>query len=76
MSEDAARAAAERLRGDERFRARVQSVEDVDQRLAVLVDEGYDCTIGELEDQACALSDDALDVVTGAGLSGDEHHLL
>jgi predicted ribosomally synthesized peptide with nif11-like leader len=71
MSEDAARAAAERLRNDEGFRQRVLSVEDVDARLAVLVAEGYDCTAGELESRACALTDEALDVVTGAG---DEHH--
>jgi len=75
MSEDAARAAVERMKNDAGFRERVMSVEDVDARLAALVAEGYDCTTGELEAQACALTDEALDAVTGAG-DGGAHHLL
>jgi predicted ribosomally synthesized peptide with nif11-like leader len=80
MSKDAARAAVERMKDDEAFRERVMSVDDVDTRLAVLVEEGYDCTIGELEEQACALTDEALDFVSGSsGLSDGstgQHHLL
>ena len=76
MSEDAARAAVERLRNDEGFRERVMSVEDVDARLALLVEEGYDCTAGEFEAQTCALTDEALDLVTGAGDGTEHHHML
>jgi predicted ribosomally synthesized peptide with nif11-like leader len=76
MSEEAARAAAERMQDDEEFRGRVLSTPDLDARLAVLVEAGYDCTSAELEARTCALTDEALDLVTGAGVGGGEHHIL
>jgi predicted ribosomally synthesized peptide with nif11-like leader len=81
MSDDAARAAVERMKTDEAFRERVASAADVDARLSLLIEEGYDCASGELEMRSCALSDDALDFVSGSELLGpsagsEPHHLL
>lgn len=77
MSDDAARAAIARMKVDAAFHARVRAADGVDARLALLVEEGYECSAGEFEAQACELSDDALDFVSGADQPGaGAHHLL
>jgi len=53
------------MKTDAAFRGRVLAVGDVDQRLALLRDEGYDCTAEELETEGGRLDAAELDGVSG-----------
>jgi predicted ribosomally synthesized peptide with nif11-like leader len=50
MSQEDARALIARLNDDEQFRARIFAVEKMEERIKTINDEGYSCTIEELQE--------------------------
>ena len=69
MSVDHAKAFVEKMKSDEAFRERVMAVEDVEARMALIRDEGFDCSAEEIG----AAQDDwdaELDDVVGGGQPG------
>ena len=71
MSEEAAGACLERMKSDKMFRDRVMAIEDVEERMAFVSSEGYDCTAEELRLGATRLGDEELDAVA-AGYEFEE----
>jgi len=67
MSENAFRQCLERMKTDEASREKVLAVGDVEDGLALLQAEGYDCTAAEIGQHGEPLDDDTLDRVTAAG---------
>ena len=65
MSLDQARAFIEKMKSDEAFRDRVLSIEDVDARLAVASNAGFEFTEAEFKVVHNELSDELLDQAAG-----------
>jgi predicted ribosomally synthesized peptide with nif11-like leader len=60
MSEEAAKAFVERAKSDAEFRDRVMGVEGREERLALIREEGFDCTAEEISAQGHPLADEEL----------------
>ncbi len=60
MGIEHAKAFVEKMKSDEKFRKKVMAVDNVDERLVFIQSEGYDCTIGELNDYMMENERDAL----------------
>jgi predicted ribosomally synthesized peptide with nif11-like leader len=65
MSKESAKLLIEKLKNDEEFRNRILAEEDLDERLKLIKDSGFDCTVEEIEAEQAELSDDELDNVSG-----------
>jgi len=66
MSKEAAQAFVEKMKSDEAFRERVMAVEDVEARMALIRDEGFDCSAAEIV-ALQAMGDAELSGVIGGG---------
>jgi predicted ribosomally synthesized peptide with nif11-like leader len=60
MGIEHARAFVEKMKSDEKFRKNVMAVANVDERLALIQSEGYDCKISEIDDYLYDNERDAL----------------
>ncbi|NTW57105.1 MAG: Nif11-like leader peptide family natural product precursor [Chlorobiaceae bacterium] len=49
MSLEQAKALIDRMRNDEKFRNRIFSIEEMDDRMRTISDAGYSCTIEEIQ---------------------------
>ena len=65
MSQESAKAFVERMKSDEKFRAKIIAVEDVSARVKIIQAEGFDCSAEEISTEASELSEEELSVVQG-----------
>lgn len=72
MSIEVAKEVIEKLKTDEAFRTKVMAVEDLEERMKLIHDEGFDCTLEEVKEAAGNLSDDDLESVAG-GLASESY---
>ncbi|MEI6033017.1 MAG: Nif11-like leader peptide family natural product precursor [Verrucomicrobiae bacterium] len=69
MSQESAKALVERMKSDEKFRAKIIAVEDASARAKIIQTEGFDCSAEEISAEASELSDEEMARVAGGAPS-------
>jgi predicted ribosomally synthesized peptide with nif11-like leader len=71
MSQEAARKLIERMKTDKEFRDKINSLEDVQERMKLVQESGFDCTLQEIRDIKAEISDSELSAVAGGAKDPD-----
>lgn len=71
MSQEAARKLIERMKTDKEFRDKINSPAEVQERMKLVQESGFDCTLQEIRDVQAEISDSELNGVAGGAKGPD-----
>lgn len=73
MNLEVAKVVIEKLKADDSFRSKVMAAEDLEGRMKLIHDEGFDCNLEEIKEVVKNLSDDDLESVAGGVISKESY---